>query len=291
VRELGLRHTNGILSQPWVRPRRSSAGLGLDQVFVSTQTERAYRASFDAAPTSMVILHLDGPVKVRRGHNRPCTVPAGGLFVQPAGHDLTVELGGGLNTVHVYLADEAFGPEQVRLHEEVGAVDPLVEQLMLALDGVLRDWEPSARTYVDHLTTLLATHLARRRQPLPAVGLTERQLAAVRELIEDRIAEPLPLADLADAAALSVSQFVRQFKVSTGDTPHRYLVGLRLRHAQRLLRTGTLPIADIAVRCGFSHQEHLTRVMRSRLGTTPGAVRAHAQNVQSGAHSVQANGI
>lgn len=291
MRELGLRDTNGILSQPWVRPRRSSAGLGLDQVFVSTQAERAYRASFDAAPTSMVILHLDGPVKVRRGHNLPCTVPAGGLFVQPAGHDLTVELGGGLNTVHVYLADEAFGSERVRLHEEVGAVDPLVEQLMLALDGVLRDWEPSARTYVDHLTTLLASHLARRRQPLPAVGLTERQFAAVRELIEDRIAEPLPLADLADAAALSVSQFVRQFKVSTGDTPHRYLVGLRLRHAQRLLRTGTLPIADIAVRCGFSHQEHLTRVMRSRLGTTPGVVRAHAQNVQPGAHSVQANRI
>jgi len=291
VRELGLRDTNGILSQPWVRPRRSSAGLGLDQVFVSTQAERAYRASFDAAATSMVILHLDGPVKVRRGHNQPCTVPAGGLFVQPAGHDLTVELGGGLNTVHVYLTDEAFGPERVRLKEEVGAVDPLVEQLMLALDGVLRDWEPSARTYVDHLTTLLASHLARRRQPPPVAGLTERQLAAVRELIEDRIAEPLPLADLADAAALSVSQFVRQFKASTGDTPHRYLVGLRIRHAQRLLRTSTLPIADIAVRCGFSHQEHLTRVMRSRLGTTPGAIRMNAQNVQPGAHSVQAHAV
>ncbi|MFI9385820.1 helix-turn-helix domain-containing protein [Kutzneria sp. NPDC052558] len=291
MRELGLRDTNGILSQPWVRPRRSSAGLGLDQVFVSTQTERAYRASFDAAATSMVILHLDGPVKVRRGHDRACTVPAGGLFVHPAGHDLTVELGGGLNTVHVYLTDEAFGPDQVRLNEEVGAVDPLVEQLMLALDGVLRHWEPSARTYVDHLTALLASHLARRRLPPPTAGLTERQLAAVRELIEDRIAEPLPLADLADAAALSVSQFVRLFKASTGDTPHRYLVGLRVRHAQRLLRTSTLPIADIAVRCGFSHQEHLTRVMRSRLGTTPGSVRAHAQNVQPGAHSVQANAV
>jgi AraC family transcriptional regulator len=40
-----------------------------------------------------------------------------------------------------------------------------------------------------------------------------------------------------------------------------------------LLRTGTEPIADIAVRCGFSHQEHLTRVLRSHLGTTPAALR------------------
>jgi AraC family transcriptional regulator len=291
VRELGLRDTNGILRQPWVRPRRSSAGLGWDHVFVSTQAERAYRASFDAAPTSTVILHLDGPVKVSRGHDRPRTVPIGGLFVHPAGQDLTVELGGSLNTVHVYLTDQVFGGGPVRLAAEVGAVDPLVEQLILALDSVVRDWQPSARTYVDHLTTLLASHLARRRQPSPVTGLTERQLAAVRELIEDRLAEPLPLADLADAAALSVSQFVRQFKASTGETPHRYLVGLRVRHAQRLLRTSTLPIADIAVRCGFSHQEHLTRVMRSRLGTTPGVVRLHAQNVQPAAHSVQANAI
>ncbi|MFC0435205.1 helix-turn-helix domain-containing protein [Kutzneria buriramensis] len=287
MREIGLRDTNGILNQPWVRPRRSSAGLGWDQIFVSTQQERAYRASFDAAPTSLVILHLDGPVKVCRGSDRPHTVPVGGLFVHPAGRALTVELGGSLNTVHAYLADSAFGEEGVRLAEEVGAVDPLVEQLMLALDGAVREWEPSARTYVDHLTALLASHLARRRQPPSAAGLTSRQLAAVRDLIENRLSEPLPLTDLAGAAALSVSQFVRQFKASTGETPHRYLVGLRLRHAQRLLRTSTVPIADIAVRCGFSHQEHLTRVMRSRLGTTPGAVRLNASNVQRRAHSVQ----
>ena len=37
-----------------------------------------------------------------------------------------------------------------------------------------------------------------------------------------------------------------------------------------------LPIAEIAVRCGFSHQEHLTRVMRAHLDTTPGAVRRGA---------------
>ncbi|MER6926050.1 AraC family transcriptional regulator [Streptomyces spiralis] len=29
----------------------------------------------------------------------------------------------------------------------------------------------------------------------------------------------------------------------------------------------------MAVACGFSHQEHLTRVMRARLGTTPAALR------------------
>jgi AraC family transcriptional regulator len=40
-----------------------------------------------------------------------------------------------------------------------------------------------------------------------------------------------------------------------------------------MLRTGSAPIAEVAVTCGFSHQEHLTRLMRARLGTTPAALR------------------
>jgi AraC family transcriptional regulator len=75
---------------------------------------------------------------------------------------------------------------------------------------------------------------------------------------------------------LSVSQFSRQFKARTGLAPHRFLLGLRVEHACRLLGTDQLPIAEVAIRCGFSHQEHLTRVMRAQLGTTPGAVRRGA---------------
>jgi AraC family transcriptional regulator len=150
---------------------------------------------------------------------------------------------------------------------------------MLSLDEVLRAWEPSARTYVDHLQGLLAAHLVRwhsarpQRRPGPVSGLSRRQLAAARGVMDTRLAEPIPLADLAAAAALSISQFTRQFKASMGEPPHRYLMRLRVEQACRLLRASPLPIADVAVRCGFSHQEHLTRVMRARLGTTPAALR------------------
>ena len=51
---------------------------------------------------------------------------------------------------------------------------------------------------------------------------------------------------------------------------------LRLDQACRLLRGSTVPIAEVAARCGFSHQEHLTRVLRAQLATTPAAVRRGA---------------
>src|SRR3954462_4062299 len=107
--ELGLQDTNGILRERGATPERTSAGLGWDRQYLSVQRERPYRESFAAAGTHLVILHLDGPVTVRRGQGRSRRsreVPAGGLFIHPAGRDLTVELGGPLHTVHLYLADD-----------------------------------------------------------------------------------------------------------------------------------------------------------------------------------------
>jgi AraC family transcriptional regulator len=167
----------------------------------------------------------------------------------------------------------------VELSEELGAGDPLTEQLMLALEHTARFWEPSARTYADHLTGMLAAQLVRRHgvrataPPSGSSGLSDRQLTAVRDLMDERLAEPLPIADLAASASLSPSQFTRRFRASTGQSPHQYLLRLRLEAACRLLRTDSAPIAEVAVTCGFSHQEHLTRVMRARLGTTPAALR------------------
>ena len=284
--ELGLTHTLGILRQAGVRPRTSSSGLGWERLYLSAQKEQPYHAAFGPAPTHMLILHVSGPVTVRRGTGRGArkrTVPAGGLFLQPAGRALDVELGGGLDTIHVYLADAALREvndgRPVELSEELGVTDPLAEQLVLALESAVRNWEPSARTYVDHLTRTLAAQLARRHRAGAAApirseaGLSAGQLDAVRELMELRLAEPLPLADLAAAASLSVSQFTRQFRASTAQSPHQFLLKLRLEHACRLLRTGTSSIGTVAVSCGFSHQEHLTRVMRNRLDTTPAALR------------------
>jgi AraC family transcriptional regulator len=289
--ELGLLDTNGILRQPWVQPERTSAGLGWDRQYLSVQRERPYRESFEAAGTHLVILHLDGPVTVRRGQgklSRSRDIPAGGLFIHPAGRDLTVELGGVLNTVHLYLTDDvvqdAAGLDRpIELVEELGTSDRLLEQLVLSLDETLRRWEPAARTYLDQLGSMVAAQLVRRHgagrprsgsvDDRPAAGLGDRQLAEVRAAMEERMAEPVSLAELASVAGLSVSQFSRQFKARTGFAPHRFLLGLRVEQACRLLRTDRAPIAEIAVRCGFSHQEHLTRVMRAHLDTTPGAVR------------------
>ena len=190
-----------------------------------------------------------------------------------------------LDTVHVYLTDAALqGAHEgatVQLAEELGSVDPLLESLILAMEGVLAHWETSARTYLDHLSGMLAAQLVHRHSTLTSppdtadvhAGLSDRHYLAIRDLLEERLSDPIPLADMASVTGLSVSQFARQFKARTGLAPHRYLVQLRVDEASRLLRGSSMPIAEIATRCGFSHQEHLTRVMQAHLRTTPAALR------------------
>jgi AraC family transcriptional regulator len=286
--EIGLAETIGMLRQPWVRPTRSSAGHGWAGLYVSTQSEQPYRESFEPVRAHLMVLHLGGPVIVEHGSGgsrERKSIPAGGFFLHPAGHDLDVALGGDLNTIHANLADaqvdQAGDGNRVELAPKLGLNDPMIEQLLLAMDGVLKDPVPTARTYVDHLTAMLAAHLAHRYNvaggsapSTPAVaGLDGRQLGDVIEVMKLRLAEPIPLPDLAAVAGLSTSQLTRRFKASTRLTPHRYLVRLRLAQAVRELRTGDRPIVDIALSCGFSHQEHLTRVMRAQMGTTPAEVR------------------
>ncbi|MGW5693198.1 AraC family transcriptional regulator [Streptomyces asiaticus] len=248
MQEFGIQDTLGILKQPWVRPSRTSTGLGWGGVYLSTQAEQPYRNTFDGAPSHLLILHLDGPVTVRRGRwglTDTRRVPPGGLFLHPAGTALDVELGAQLRTVHVYLSDktlqQAIGEpgRTVRLIEEFGVTDPLLEQLVLALDGVVRGREPASRTYADQLGLAIAVRLAwqhsdRHRAPVvPArpAGLTDRQFRVARELMDARLSDPLSLEELADAAGLSVSQFARAFKARTGQPPHRYLIRLRVEQA------------------------------------------------------------
>ncbi|WP_433455336.1 catalase [Streptomyces sp. CA-142005] len=86
TRELGPADTVGILRRPGVRARHTSSGLGWEQLYLSAQQKQPYRGVFDPAPTHLLIVHLDGPVTVRRergGGARTRTVPAGALIPEP----------------------------------------------------------------------------------------------------------------------------------------------------------------------------------------------------------------
>ncbi|EJN02660.1 helix-turn-helix transcriptional regulator [Herbaspirillum sp. YR522] len=84
---------------------------------------------------------------------------------------------------------------------------------------------------------------------------------------------------MAAAAAISPSRLHEWFQAETSTSPRAWLAEVRVRHACDLLRQSTLPLAELAMRCGYTDQSALTHAMRRLRATTPGAYRRqHAQD-------------
>ena len=109
-------------------------------------------------------------------------------------------------------------------------------------------------------------------------GLAPWRLRQVEAHVARGLGGPLGLAELAAVAGLSEAHFCRCFKVSTGETPHGYIVRRRLERAQALMLATAEPLSRIALDCGLADQAHLTRLFRRHLGVPPLAWRrAHRQ--------------
>ncbi|MBI1376715.1 MAG: helix-turn-helix domain-containing protein [Frankiales bacterium] len=103
-----------------------------------------------------------------------------------------------------------------------------------------------------------------------------RRLLRARDAIDRRYAEPLDVPALAGIACLSEAAFIRAFRDTFGETPHRYLQRRRIERAMSLLRTTELDVVDVCTAVGLSSLATFTRTFREVVGQTPAAFRAGA---------------
>jgi len=109
--------------------------------------------------------------------------------------------------------------------------------------------------------------LGRRRRERK--GLSQSRLTRAVALIDERLAEPLAVNEIASAVHLSPFHFARMFRRSTGCSPHEYLTRRRLERAKQLLAGSDLSMLQIAHTVGYRTQAHFTRVFHEGTGTTP----------------------
>ena len=102
----------------------------------------------------------------------------------------------------------------------------------------------------------------------PVYQRLSRSLAHAR----DHCCDPLPVADFARHAGLSVAQLERHILALLQLTPSRWLLSLRLDHAFKLLEQAR-PIAHVAAECGFEDHSAFTRAFRRHVGLAPSAYR------------------
>src|SRR5258707_12220554 len=150
------------------------------------------------------------------------------------------------------------------------------------LEKEVRAGCPTGRLYGEFLGMALAAHLLSQFAVFPFKtveyrgGLTKYRLRHIVDYIQANFSQDNNLQALAEGAGVSPFHFFRPFNQSTGLSPHRYILQLRIEEAQRLLKRTTLAISDVANRLGFSDQSHFTMVFRKLVGTTPARWRSDA---------------
>ncbi|MES2943359.1 MAG: GlxA family transcriptional regulator [Pseudomonadota bacterium] len=114
----------------------------------------------------------------------------------------------------------------------------------------------------------------RQRIPQPeCIGPGYQHLTEAAEIMAANIEEPLPLAELANAIALSLRQLERLFHRYFSMNPAQYYMNLRLRRAQELLTHSSMPIMQVTVACGFQSSSHFCKAYRSLFGHSPSEER------------------
>jgi AraC family transcriptional regulator len=134
---------------------------------------------------------------------------------------------------------------------------------------------PNGVLYAEALAVGLVLHLlanygvAKSKVPSPRGKLTSFQLRTVMDFIQAHLDKDVSLIVMARLAHISPFHFARLFRATVGVPPHQFVLRLRIQLAIRLMKSGQMTLAQVAVECGFHDQPHFTRAFERVFCMTP----------------------
>jgi AraC family transcriptional regulator len=177
--------------------------------------------------------------------------------------------------------------DRVEVVDVLNAHDPNAERILTLFLEEVRSGGLGGELYAQSLATALAVHLLREHSSIgdrgrkelarEGSGLSPRAVKRAMDYVGDNLTSELSLDEIARAAHLSPRHFSRLFRSSTGLSPHQYVIRERVEKAKGLLLNTDLPVGEVALSCGFSHQGHLSRHFVRLTGVTPSWFRRESR--------------
>ena len=159
--------------------------------------------------------------------------------------------------------------------EQMSAVFARVVNLLMSASRDIEHSQEAAKTSIDRAASLLQAQMryggSQRQEQSPA--LLAWQVRLVESYIEAHIDQQILVANLSELVDLSEAHFSRAFRLTYGEPPHACIIRRRVELAAQLMLAGREPLSEIALRCGFHDQAHLSKQFRQLTGETPAAWR------------------
>ena len=264
-----------------------SAELG-DGMAAALWTNHHDARDYQAPTHHTLSCYISGGTGTFRREQPGATGAPGKLCVLPADHQSAWVINGAIRLAHVYVSQEQFAlgcvtlldrePRELQLREITFFDDEQQTRRFHQLINL--NWnEPGERLLTSSLACELLDHALLNQVGLRSGlqlkgGLAAYQRRQLVDMIEQQLAEPLNIGQLAAHCALSPYHFARMFHQSFGLPPHQYLLARRLARARDLLRNSALGLGDIALACGFASASHFANRFKQTVGATPGEYRA-----------------
>lgn len=293
--EFSGRQTHGIGQWAGNKVLAQSDGRGWRNLNATLATVNSWSGTLDPIQNYCLGFCVNRPARVRRvvaseqAEDSALLAPRQFLII-PAHQASQWQRQGSSEMLMIYLrhetleqiSNEVFGRIGVRIALRLGATDPLLEQLAIAVLHALQQPDPLATSlYVDGLANAIGAQLVRAHSwevngsALPCAWPTTaaRGLERLRDFIEASLDQDLSLDTLAEEAGLSVHMLPPAFRRHFGATPHQYVLARRMARARELLVSTETSICEIALETGFSSQSHLASAFKHHTGVTPNAFR------------------
>ena len=110
---------------------------------------------------------------------------------------------------------------------------------------------------------------------------TNRRMLRARDAMDRDYSQPLDIEALAKIAIVSEAHFIRVFKATFGETPHRYLQRRRVERAMFLLRETDRSVSEICLDVGFTSLGTFTRTFTRIVGDPPTTYRWRAADLRA----------
>jgi AraC-like DNA-binding protein len=155
----------------------------------------------------------------------------------------------------------------------------VVYHLGWTLNSTLERPHHTSKIFLDHVLHALNCHFVlayggvRISDSQYRGGLSSLQMRKATEFLGAHLDGNIDLQQVAEACDLSVSHFARAFKQTFRRPPYKWLIERRVDRARDLMTNSRLPLADIAIQCGFADQSALNRSFKRIHGVAPGIWR------------------
>jgi AraC family transcriptional regulator len=242
-----------------------------------------------ALPAHWLNFHLSQPVLLAQQHDtlqHESIVQQGDLVLVPAGQATYWRAqteDSALSNLSIFLQPELIAqtaalsdldPDRLELRDYFSRSDPRLHHVAMMLLAELQADGIMGELYVESLTQVLVIHLLRHYSSLqPKSGarhnLKPSRLRIAIDYIHAHLDRDLSMAEIAGSVNTSPTYFASLFKAATGISLHQYVIRQRVDRAQLLLKTTSLPIANIASLVGFANASHLTYHCKRLTGMTP----------------------